>query len=228
MRGESALRQEIIDLCLEMNRSGLNQGTSGNISARVGDAMLLTPSATPYDQMTPEMIVRMPLDGEDGDWSGPLKPSTEWRFHRDILRARPDAGAIVHAHSTFATTIAITRRSIPACHYMVAAFGGNDVKCCGYARYGTAELSARVLEALSDRSACLMANHGMVALGGDLDQAMWRAVELETLAKQYHHSLQIEGGPVILSDAEIGEVLKGFASYGRQSKPSTTSPGETD
>lgn len=227
MRSEDALRQKIIDLCLEMNRSGLNQGTSGNISARHGDAMLLTPSATPYERMTPEMIVKMPLDGEDGAWSGPLKPSTEWRFHRDILRARPDAGAVVHAHSTFATTIAITRRSIPACHYMVAAFGGNDVKCCGYARYGTAELSALVLEALAARSACLMANHGMVALGGDLDQAMWRAVELETLARQYHHSLQLEGGPVILSDAEIAEVLNGFASYGRQSEPPSIPPEES-
>ncbi|MCE7030134.1 class II aldolase/adducin family protein [Jiella avicenniae] len=225
MQSEGALRQKIIDLCLEMNRSGLNQGTSGNISARFGESMLLTPSATPYDRMTPEMIARMPLDGEDGTWFGPLKPSTEWRFHRDILRARPDAGAVVHAHPIFATTIAITRRPIPACHYMVAAFGGNDVRCCGYARYGTAELSALVVEALADRHACLMANHGMVALGGDLDQAMWRAVELETLARQYYHSLQIEGGPVILSDAEIAEVGKGFASYGRQSEPSALAPG---
>ncbi|MBO0662916.1 class II aldolase/adducin family protein [Jiella sp. MQZ9-1] len=215
-KSERALRQKIIDLCLEMNRSGLNQGTSGNISARHGDTMLLTPSATPYDQMTPEMIVTMPLGGEDGEWHGPLKPSTEWRFHRDILRARPDAGAIVHAHPTFATTLAITRRSIPACHYMVAVFGGNDVKCCDYARYGTPELSELVLAALKDRAACLMANHGMIALGGDLDQAMWRAVELETLAKQYYYSLQLDGGPMILSDKQISQVLNGFSSYGRQ------------
>ncbi|TFF27710.1 class II aldolase [Jiella endophytica] len=214
---EAGLRRRIIELCREMNRSGLNQGTSGNISARFGDRMLLTPSATPYDAMTPEMIVSMPLDGPDGEWSGPLKPSTEWRFHRDILRNKPEAGAVVHAHPTFATTLAITRRSIPACHYMVAIFGGNDVRCCDYARYGTPELSELVLQALQGRSACLMANHGMVALGGDLDQAMWRAVELETLARQYYYSLQLDGGPVLLSEAQIADVLRSFAGYGHQS-----------
>lgn len=214
---EAGLRRRIIELCREMNRSGLNQGTSGNISARFGDRMLLTPSATPYDAMTPDMIVSMPLDGPDGEWSGPLKPSTEWRFHRDILRNKPEAGAVVHAHPTFATTLAITRRPIPACHYMVAIFGGNDVRCCDYARYGTPELSELVLQALQGRSACLMANHGMVALGGDLDQAMWRAVELETLARQYYYSLQLDGGPVILSEAQIADVLQSFSGYGHQS-----------
>ncbi|MEF2545612.1 class II aldolase/adducin family protein [Aurantimonas sp. E1-2-R+4] len=215
---ERALRQKIIDLCLEMNRNGINQGTSGNISARHGDAMLLTPSATPYEELTPEKIVFMPLDGDGTDWSGPLKPSTEWRFHRDILRARPDAGAVVHAHPTFATTLAITRRAIPACHYMVAVFGGTDVRCSGYARYGTPELSHEALTALEGRTGCLLANHGAITIGSDLDKAMWRMVELETLAKQYHHSLQLDGGPVILSDVEIAEVLEGFGSYGLQSR----------
>ena len=213
---ERTLRGTIIELCREMNRSGLNQGTSGNISARHGADMLLTPSATPYDRMTPEMIVRMPLDGDGSRWHGPLKPSTEWRFHRDILRSRPDANAVVHAHPIFATALAITRRSIPACHYMVAIFGGADVRCGGYARYGTPALSTEALAALEGRTACLLANHGILALGKDLAQAMWRAVELEALAKQYTHSLQLPGGPVILSDAEIAEVLEGFASYGHQ------------
>lgn len=207
-------RRNIIDVCLEMNRSGLNQGTSGNVSLRCGTTMLLTPSATPYDRLTPEMIVAMPLDGDGTNWAGPLRPSTEWRFHRDILNARPDIEAIVHAHPTFATTLAITRRAIPACHYMVAVFGGTDVRCGGYARYGTPELSAEALAALEDRTACLLANHGIIALGENLDKAMWRAVELETLARQYYHSLQLDGGPVILSDAEINEVLEGFAGYG--------------
>lgn len=211
---ERDLRRKIIDLCLEMNRSGLNQGTSGNISARCGDRMLLTPSATPYDRLTPEMIVSMPLSSDGTAWTGPIRPSTEWRFHRDILRERSDVDAIVHAHPIFATTLAITRRPIPACHYMVAIFGGNDVRCGGYARYGTPELSRHALEALKDRTACLLANHGVIALGSDLDRAMWRAVELETLAKQYYHSLQLDGGPVILSDAEIDEVLAGFSGYG--------------
>lgn len=211
---ELALRRKIVDLCREMNRSGLNQGTSGNVSARLGDRMLLTPSATPYDAMTPEMIVSMPVAGDGTVWTGPIKPSTEWRFHRDILAARPDANAIVHAHPTFATTLAIARRPIPACHYMVAIFGGNDVRCGGYARYGTPDLSREALAALEDRTACLLANHGIIALGADLDKAMWRAVELETLARQYYHSLLLAGGPVLLSDAEIDEVLEGFSGYG--------------
>lgn len=216
---ELALRRRIIELCREMNRNGLNQGTSGNISARHGERMLLTPSATPYDAMEPEMIVSMPLAGDGTAWDGPIRPSTEWRFHRDILRARPEIHAIVHAHPTFATTLAIARRSIPACHYMVAIFGGTDVRCGGYARYGTPALSKIALEALEGRTACLLANHGTIALGETLDKAMWRAVELETIARQYYGSLQLDGGPVILSDAEMAEVLEGFADYGLQADP---------
>ncbi|MEF2551705.1 class II aldolase/adducin family protein [Aurantimonas sp. A2-1-M11] len=215
---ERALRQTIIDLCLEMNRNGINQGTSGNISARHGEAMLLTPSATPYEELTPEMIVSMPLDGDGTNWSGPLTPSTEWRFHRDILRARPDAGAVVHAHPVFATSLAMTRRAIPACHYMIAVFGGTDVRCSGYSRFGTEALSREALAALDGRTGCLLANHGAITIGSDLAKAMWRMVELETLARQYHHSLQLAGGPVILSDAEIAEVLEAFGSYGLQSR----------
>ncbi|KQT57363.1 MULTISPECIES: class II aldolase/adducin family protein [unclassified Aureimonas] len=212
---EAGLRRQIIDLCLEMNRNGLNQGTAGNISARWGDRMLITPSATPYEAMRPEMIASMPLGGDDAPtWDGPLKPSTEWRFHRDILRSRPDAKAVVHAHPTFATTLAIARRSIPACHYMIAAFGGTDVRCSDFAIFGTPELSRTALRALEGRSACLLANHGTIAVGPSLEKAMWLAVELETIAKQYYYSLQIEGGPVILSDAEIAETAKSFASYG--------------
>ncbi|ACL59672.1 class II aldolase/adducin family protein [Methylobacterium nodulans] len=222
---ECRLRETIVELCREMNRNGLNQGTAGNISARHGDRMLLTPSATPYDRMTPAMIAAMPLDGDGTAWEGPLKPSTEWRFHRDILRSRPDAQAVVHAHPTFATTIAITRRSIPACHYMVAAFGGHDVRCSGYALYGTEALSREALKALEGRTACLLANHGIIAIGESLEKAMWRAVELEALAKQYFYSLQLEGGPVILSRAEIDEVLKGFASYGLRSDAASPERG---
>ena len=136
-REERQLREAIIAKCRWMNASGLNQGTSGNISARYKDRMLISPSATPYDAMKPEMIASMPLDGEYGAWEGPLQPSTEWRFHLDIMRARPDVGGIVHTHSTYATVLAIARKSIPACHYMMAAFGGNDIRCADYARYGT-------------------------------------------------------------------------------------------
>ncbi len=218
-KAELALRSEIIAQCRWMNASGLNQGTSGNISARHGDTLLITPSATPYDQLEPAMIVAMPLDG-GGTWVGSLKPSTEWRFHLDIMRARPEVGAIVHTHSTYATAVAITRRAIPACHYMVAAFGGIDVKCAGYARYGTQALSDLVLKALEGRNSCLLANHGAIATGPNLAKAMWLAVELETLAKQYTIALGL-GGMVVLSDAEIAEVLDGFSSYGLKSEPTT-------
>ncbi|MBV8700208.1 class II aldolase/adducin family protein [Bradyrhizobium sp.] len=212
---ERKLREAIIAKCRWMNDSGLNQGTSGNISARYKDRMLITPSATPYDAMKPEMIAAMALDDSYGEWSGPLQPSTEWRFHLDIMRARPDVGSVVHTHSTYATVLAIARKPIPACHYMMAAFGGTDIRCAGYARYGTAELSELALEALEGRNGCLLANHGMIAVGANLDKAMWLAVELETIARQYYLSLAL-GEPVILSDDEIAETARGFSTYGLQ------------
>lgn len=226
-KAERALRRAIVDQCRWMNASGLNQGTSGNISARFGDRMLITPSATPYEAMEPEMLAAMPLDGERGVWEGPLKPSTEWRFHLDILRARPEAGAVVHTHSTYATALAMARKPIPACHYMVAAFGGTDVRCAGYARFGTAELSALALEALEGRAACLLANHGAIATGPTLDKAMWIAVELETLARQYAISLTI-GGPHILDDHQIAETAAAFAGYGLREREAARAPAERE
>ena len=214
---ELELRRSIIDHCRQMNATGLNQGTSGNISLRHGDRMLITPSAVPYDEMQPEMVASLSLDSSEGDWEGPKAPSVEWRFHLDILRSRPEVNAVVHTHSTFATILAMARKPIPACHYMIAAFGGSDVRVCNYARYGSRELSDAVLKALEGRSACLMANHGMVVTGSSLPKAMWAAVELETVARQYYHTLLI-GGPVILPDDEIAGVLKGFATYGHQDK----------
>ena len=210
---EDEARLSIIAACRAMNAEGLNQGTSGNISLRRGDTMLITPSATPYDAMRPEMIAAMPLEGEYGSWSGPLKPSTEWRFHLDVLRSRPDVGAVVHAHPPYCTTLAVARRAIPACHYMIAAFGGTDVRCAPYATFGTAELSAHTLAGLEGRTACLLANHGMIACGDTLERAMWRAVELEAIARQYWQALLI-GGPVLLSDAEVAEAAAKFGSYG--------------
>jgi L-fuculose-phosphate aldolase len=214
-KDERALREAIIAKCRWMNASGLNQGTSGNISARYGDAMLITPSATPYDSMEPEMIAAMPLEGDYGSWDGPLKPSTEWRFHLDILRAKPEVGAVVHTHSTYATVLAIARKEIPACHYMMAAFGGMEIRCAPYATFGTAELSRHALAALDGRTGCLLANHGMIATGATLDKAMWLAVELETIAKQYYLSLAI-GGPVLLREPDIADTAKSFGSYGLQ------------
>jgi len=153
--------------------------------------------------------------GRDVKQAEPLKPSTEWRFHHRLLRQRSDAMAVVHAHSPYCTTLAIARREIPACHYMIAAFGGTNVRCAGYATFGTAALSDLAIEAMQDRTACLLANHGMIAIGDSLPKAMWRAIELETIAKQYYLSLAI-GGPVLLDDAAIADTLNGFAGYGVQ------------
>ena len=216
MRGrERELRQQIIDHCLAMNASGLNQGTSGNISVRLGDDMLISPSGIAYHTLKPEMIATMAIGDDSGSWTGPLKPSTEWHFHQALLRDRPDANAVVHAHPTYCTTLAILRKDIPACHYMIAAFGGNNVRCSGYATYGTKSLSDMAVEAMQDRTACLLGNHGMIAIGDTLPKAMWRAVELETIARQYYLSLQI-GEPVILSDANVEETLSKFSTYGLQ------------
>lgn len=207
-----AERKAIVAASREMNRLGINQGTSGNIGLRVADGFLVTPTGIPAGALEPAMIVRM---GFDGRHDGPLLPSSEWRFHRDILATRPDAQAIVHCHAMFATTLAIARREIPAIHYMIAAAGGPSIRCAPYATYGTQELSDNALAALSGRNACLLANHGMIAIGPSLDRALWLAVEVETLAAQYWRVLQI-GGPVLLAETEIATVVGKFASYGQQ------------
>jgi L-fuculose-phosphate aldolase len=213
MSTEDIIRRSIIESCRAMNASGLNQGTSGNISVRYGESMLISPSSIPYDEVTADMIASMPITGERGVYDGPKVPSVEWPFHLDIMRSRPDVNAVVHTHAPFSTILAIARKPIPACHYMIAAFGGNDVRVADYARYGTQDLSDSVLRALEGRTACLMANHGMLACGDSLKKAMWRAVELETIAKQYYHSLLI-GGPALLPDEEIAGVVSAFSGYG--------------
>lgn len=209
---ERNVRQSIIDACCEMSAHGINQGTSGNISVRTDDGILLTPSGVPYDRMVPEDIVAMKWDGS---WtaSAGKAPSTEWRFHLDILRSKPDVGAVVHAHPIFCTIIAIMNRSIPAIHYMIAAAGGNDIPCTAYAQYGTEELSQAALDALRHRKACLLAHHGLIAIGPNLRKALWLAVEAEVLAKQYHGCLQL-GTPPLLSDDEIDSILKRWGQYG--------------
>ena len=213
-KAEAALRAEMIARCREMNRTGINQGTSGNISLRFEGRMLITPSGIPYDDLTPEMMASRPLAGDDDTpWEGPEQPSSEWRFHLKLLQARPEAMAVIHAHPPHATALAIARMEIPACHYMVAAFGGSSVRCAGYATFGTEVLAELALEAMVGRSACLLANHGSIVLGDSLAKAMWRAVELEALAHQYLLSLQA-GGPVLLSEADIEETLALFKSYG--------------
>ena len=210
---EKSLRAAIIANCRTMNASGLNQGTSGNISARLGESMLITPSAVPYANMRPDMLARIPLDGEYGAWHGPAKPSSEWRFHLDIMRARPDVGAIVHCHPTWCTALAMLRRPIPASHYMIALFGGPDVRCTDYASYGTKELSDLAVAGLADRFGVLLGNHGAITVGPSLENAMARMVELETLARMHCVALSI-GRPAILPDAEVYRIVERFKTYG--------------
>jgi L-fuculose-phosphate aldolase len=206
-----ALRREIVAACVDMNRRGINQGTSGNISARVKEGFLLTPSGIPCDETKPgDLVVMRP----DGSHVGKRKPSSEWRFHRDIMVKRPEVGAIVHTHSMFATTLSCLGLDIPAVHYMIAAAGGSTIRCAPYATYGTQEVADIALKALEGRSACLLANHGMIVLGPTLKKAMWLAVEVETLAAQYWRALQI-GKPNILSDAEIARIMVKFQTYGQ-------------
>ena len=203
-------RQSIIDACLRMNVSGINQGTSGNISLRHGEGMLITPTSTPYEAMKPEHIVYMHLDGNHDPSQ---RPSSEWRFHRDILKARPEVQAIVHAHPPYSTMLAIMGMEIPPVHYMVAVAGGDTIRCAPYATFGTQELSEHAVRALEGRLACLLEHHGMIAVGPSLPKAMWLAVEVETLARQYHGCLQI-GTPPLLSKEEIEKVRLRMAGYG--------------
>ena len=203
-------RQSIIDACLRMNTLGINQGTSGNISLRHGDGMLITPTSTPYEAMKPEHIVYMHLDGNHDPAQ---RPSSEWRFHRDIFKARPEVQAIVHAHPPYCTMLAIMGMEIPPVHYMVAVAGGDTIRCAPYATFGTQELSEHAVRALEGRTACLLAHHGMIAVGPSLPKAMWLAVEVETLARQYHGCLQI-GTPSLLPKEEIEKVRVRMAGYG--------------
>jgi L-fuculose-phosphate aldolase len=215
-----AIRQLIVAACRQMNALGINQGTSGNISVRWRDRLLITPSGIPYERMTNEDIVPITLDGS---YEHRLQPSSEWRFHCDIMKARADVGGIVHAHPIYATAFAICRKEIPAVHYMIAAVGGPTIRCGAYASYGTAELSEIAVAALEGRNACLLANHGMIATGPDLEKAMWLAVEVETLCKQYAAALKI-GTPHILPDDEIGRTVEKFSRYGRHDTPPDGSP----
>jgi L-fuculose-phosphate aldolase len=211
-----ALRRQIVATCRAMNANGLNQGTAGNISARHGEGFLITPSSLPYDTMQPEDIVQMYWDGS---YEG-RRPSSEWRFHRDILAARADVDAILHCHSTYATSVACHHRTIPAFHYMVGVMGGNTLRCARYATFGTQELSDAAIEALQDRMACLLGQHGQISLGKTLDAALWMAVEVETLARMYLQACAL-GEPPVLSDAEMDKVIGQMRrmSYGLGPEP---------
>lgn len=206
---ESHLRANLLAAARRMQTLGLNRGTSGNASVRCGDGFLVTPSALPVEAQTPESMVRMSLAGEA---LGPGKPSSEWRFHRDIFAARPEVGAVLHAHSMYATTLACLRRNLPAVHYMVALAGGDDVRCAPYALFGTQELSDHALYALQGRKACLLANHGLIAVGKHLDEALAVAQEVEFLCELYWRTLQA-GGPQLLTPQQMAEAHQQFKGY---------------
>jgi L-fuculose-phosphate aldolase len=210
---EARLRQEIIETARTMAREGLSPGTSGNVSARLGDGMLITPTGMAYEALHPNDIV--PVDAEGRPAAGARKPSSEWRFHLAAYAARPEANAVVHAHSLNATALACVHKPIPAFHYMVAVAGGKDIPLAGYATFGTKKLARHVAKALKKRKACLMANHGQIACGESLADALDLAREVEVLAAQYAVALQA-GKPKLLSDKEMKKVLKRFASYGQQ------------
>ena len=189
---------------------GLNRGSSGNIGVRLKNSFLVTPSGIPAEELLPQMMVEMDFSGMV---LGAGKPSSEWRFHRDILAARSDMGAVVHTHSRYATSLACLQRDIPAFHYMIAAAGGDTIRCAPYALFGTQELSDLALQALIDRKACLLGNHGMIALGTDLKAALALTLEVESLAQQYWTALQL-GEPSILSSQQMQAVMEKFESYG--------------
>ena len=195
-----------------MNASGINQGSAGNISVRYQYGFLITPSGMAYDRLQPEHIVLVELDGSSQD---ALNPSSEWRMHRDIYARRTEAGAVLHAHSTFATALSCLRKDIPAFHYMIAVAGGHSIRCADYALFGTQILSDHMLAALDGRRACLLGTHGMICFHDNLDKALWLGIEVETLAKQYWHACQA-GEPVILSAAQMDDVLQQFKGYGKQ------------
>lgn len=205
------IRTELIATAQAMAAAGLNKGTAGNLSVRAEDGFWITPTGMDYAALQVDDI---PLVHLDGSWAGQRKPSSEWRFHRDIYRARPQAGAVLHAHSPYATSLACLRREIPPFHYMIARFGGDTVRCAAYATFGTQELSTAVLEALVERNACLLANHGMLAFAHDLKGVLALGIELEELCGQYWRACQL-GAPVLLDAAEMAVVRDKFGSYGQ-------------
>jgi L-fuculose-phosphate aldolase len=206
---ELQLRKQVIATALRMNALGINRGTSGNISARWKDGFLVTPSGLPYDETKPADIVFVDRQARA---RGRRPASSEWRFHFDIYRTRGEVQAVVHTHSSFATTLACLGMGVPAFHYMVAVAGGHDIRCAPYATFGSQALSDHAVQAMRDRRACLLANHGMIATGADLKGALALAVEIEALCEQYWRALQI-GQPTLLSDEEMAVVLEKFKTY---------------
>ena len=211
-RGEDDPRARLLHTLRAMGAARLNVGTSGNASQRLaGGRMLISPSGIAAERCRAEDMVVVEADGR---YAGSRAPSSEWQLHHDVYAAFPAAGAVLHAHAPFATALACQRIDIPPFHYMIARFGGSSIRCARYATFGTQALSEATVAALHERSACLLANHGMVVFGRDLEHALAMAVEFETLCEQYWRTLQL-GAPVLLSEAEMAEVIERFKWYGK-------------
>ena len=206
------LREHLIATARAMSAAGLNRGTAGNVSVRCGDGFLITPTGMAYGALTADDIPLLTLAGTS---EGRRQPSSEWRFHRDLYATRPEAGAVLHAHSPFAVALACLRRGIPPFHYMIARFGGDTIRCADYAIFGSQELSTAAMAALEGRKGCLLANHGQLVAGRDLTEALALATELEELCEQYWRACQL-GPPVLLDATEMAAVLEKFTGYGQQ------------
>ena len=215
---ENQLRGELVRIAKKLDEQGLNRGTSGNLSVRCGDGMLITPSGMGSEGLVADDIVALDFTGRPrGCW----QPSSEWLFHRDIYVQRPEIGAVIHTHSTAATALACMRRDIPPFHYMIALLGGDTIRCADYATFGTQALSDAALVALQGRRACLLANHGMIAAGANLAEAFKFTVEVESLSELYLRTLQA-GQPVLLTAEEFQEAQDRFASYGKPAHQNQT------
>jgi L-fuculose-phosphate aldolase len=205
-------RDEMVAICRRMNASGINQGTAGNLSVRSPKGFLITPTSLPYDLMTSDDIVQMYFDGT---YEGARRPSSEWRFHRDILQSRTDINCVLHCHSIYATTLAVHHKTIPSFHYMTGVAGGTTIRCARYATFGTQALSDAAIEALKDRLACLLGQHGQISLGKTPAAALALAIEVETLSRLYVQALTL-GDPPVLDDEEMTRVIQQMRnmSYG--------------
>lgn len=211
---EAAARAEVIATALHMSRSGLSPGRSGNVSRRWRDGMLITPTGMAYDELKPADVSFVDLEGNA---HGKRKPSSEWHFHLAIYKSRGDVGAVVHTHAMHAVVLSCTGKPVPAFHYMVAVAGGEDIPCVPYATFGTDALARHVVKGLAARNACLMAHHGMVAVGATLAGALELAAEVEELCEQYCKLLAL-GRPTLLPAAEMAEVIERFKGYGQKTQ----------
>lgn len=214
---DQELRQEIVDAVAFMEDEGLNHGSSGNISVRCGDGILITPAGARSSNLTPERLVPLDLDGQQAPGTT-VVPSTEWRLHTELHRNRPEIGAVVHSHADACVALSCLRKPIPPFHYMIASFGGNSVPCARYEPFGSDALADAVVSAIEGHRACLMSNHGMITIAKTLEQALGLAVKLETLARQYILARQA-GEPVLLNDEELAETHRRYPYYGNARLP---------